>query len=131
MWVQRTPEEVANWRSAARKRGRLDGLMIGVMAWIIAVMVLSAGWFVDFKTGVMVENKYPGTFWTRVPILALVASPLIFIAGRFGAKRELRNEEHRTLCPKCETVGNDNAGTTCDCGGAFVLTRELKWVEDN
>jgi hypothetical protein len=129
MWVQRTPEEVANWRSAARKRGRSDGLMIGVMAWIIAVMVLSAGWFVDFKTGVVVEHHYAGTFWTRLPFLALLGSPIIFIAGHFGAKRALRNEEHRTLCPKCEELGKNNAGATCACGGTFILARELKWVE--
>jgi hypothetical protein len=130
MWVQRTPEEVANWQSTASKRGRSDGLTIGAMAWIIVVVILSAGWIVDFKTGVVVEYRYPGTFWTRLPILALVGSPIIFIAARFGAKRALRNEEHRTLCPKCEMMGNDNAGATCECGGAFVLARELKWVED-
>ena len=129
MWIQRTPEEVAKWQKDAEKQARADGLMIGVMAWIIAVLVLSAGWVVSFQTGMAVERSFGGTFWTRLPIFALLCSPIIFVARRFESRKALRKAQFRTICPKCDTAGVSNAGATCQCGGAFVLSSTMKWVE--
>jgi hypothetical protein len=80
MWVQRTPAEVTKWSQATEKQARSDGLQIGIGAWVIAALVLSAGWVVSFRTGIAVQGSFAGTFLTRLPVFALVTSPIVFIA---------------------------------------------------
>jgi hypothetical protein len=130
MWVERTPEEAAGWQRTAQKEAHSHGLMIGILAWAFAALVLSAGWFVSLQTGVAAQRGFGGTFWTRLPIFALLGSPVIFIARRYESRKALRKAERLTICAQCDSAGEGNAGATCSCGGTFVPSRTLKWVED-
>jgi len=104
-------------------------LTIGLIGWAIAVLVLSAGWVVSFQAGMAVQRSFGGTFWTRLPIFAVLASPIIFIARRVESRKALRRAELRTICPKCDTAADGNAGATCQCGGTFVPSSTVKWVD--
>jgi len=129
MWIQRTPEEVTRWQKATRKEARSHGLLIGVSAWIITVVVLSSGWFVNFQSGIAVPTSFAGTFWVRLPIFGLLASPIIFIALHYESKKVLKAAARLTICPQCDTPGDDNAGASCGCDGTFVPQCSMKWVE--
>jgi hypothetical protein len=129
MWVQRTPEEIAKWRSSAEKEARSTGLTIGLIGWGLAVILLSAGWVVSFRGGMAVQRNFGGTFWTRLPIFALLASPVIFIARRVESRKSLKSAELRTVCITCDSVGENNASAACNCGGTFVPSSTVRWVE--
>jgi uncharacterized membrane protein len=129
MWIQRTPEEEAKWRASAEKDARSHGLMIGLLGWAGAVILVSAGWFVSFSTGMAVQRSHSGSFWIRLLIYGVVASPIIFIARRVESRKALRKDLARTICPKCDTAAENNAGAACQCGGAFVPASTVRWVE--
>ena len=129
MWVQRTPEEVAKVQKDAERQARSDGLIIGIIGWAVAVLVLSAGWVVSFSTGMAVQSSSGGTFWTRLPIFAVLASPIIFIARRVESRKAVRKSQLRTICPGCDRPDEGNAGARCQCGGTFVPSSTIKWVE--
>ena len=129
MWIRRTPEEEAQWRASAEKDARSHGLMIGLLGWGGAVILLSSGWLVNFSTGMAVQKNYGGTFWMRLLIFGVLGSPIMFIACRLESRRAFRKDLARTICPKCDTPAEGNAGRTCQCGGAFVPSSTMKWVE--
>ncbi|PWU09483.1 MAG: hypothetical protein C5B50_27280 [Verrucomicrobia bacterium] len=129
MWVQRTPEEEAQWRANAERGARTHGLVIGLLAWGFGVILLSAGWLVDFKTGLALQRSYGGTFWLRLLIFGVIGSPVIFIVRRVEGRKALRKSLARTICPKCDTAAEGNAGAACQCGGAFVPASTVRWVE--
>ena len=130
MWVQRTPEEMSKWKASTEQKARTDGLQIGIGAWVVASLVLSAGWVMSFRSGVAVQGSWGGTFWTRLPIFAVVTLPIVFVAARYERRKSVRKAASRTICPKCDTAGESNAGTACECGGSFVPQSSMKWVED-
>jgi len=129
MWVQRTPEEEAQWRTTAEKEARSQGLLIGVLGWVGAVLLVSTGWFVSFRTGGAAPIIHDGTFWTRLPIFAVLGSPIIFIARRVETRKSLRKDLARTICPKCDTPAENNACAACPCGATFVPASTVRWVE--
>jgi hypothetical protein len=100
-----------------------------LLGWGIAVILLSVGWVVNFSTGMAAQVSYGGTFWMRLLIFGLLGSPIIFIARRVEGRKALRKQMAGTICPKCDTAAEDNAGATCKCGGAFVPSSTMKWVE--
>lgn len=129
MWVSRTPEEIARWQLVAEKEARTHGWTIALMAWGIAVLVLASGWVVSFSTGVAVGGSWGGTFWTRLPLFAVVGSPVIFIIHRYESRKAMRKAQSRTICPKCDVSGVGNSGAVCQCGGEFVPLSTVKWIE--
>ena len=129
VWVHRTPEEEAQWRARAEEGARSLGLMIGLLGWAGAVILASFGWVVSFSTGLAVQRSYGGTFWTRLLVFAMLGSPIIFIARRVESRKALRKDLARTICPKCDTAAEGNAGSACQCGGAFVPASTVRWVE--
>src|SRR4051794_6094290 len=100
MWVQRTPEEEAQWKATAEKDARSHGFMIGLLGWAGALILVSFGWVVSFSTGMAVQRSYGGTFWTRFLIFGVLGSPIIFIARRVESRKALRKDLARTICPK-------------------------------
>src|SRR5437870_1733476 len=131
MWVQMTPEEAAKWTKRAEKEARSHGLTVGAGAWVLATLVLSGGWIVSFRQGVAVQRSFFGTFWTRLPVFALLTLPFAYIAFRSERKKALREALGRTICPKCDIVGERNAGAACECGGLFLPHSTMKWVEQD
>jgi hypothetical protein len=129
MWIERTPEEIAKWQKDSEQQARSDGLMIGIIAWVFSVLVVSSGWVVSFASEVAAQRSFGGTFWTRLPIIALLALPIIFLARRHETRKALSKSQLRTICPKCDTAAEGNAGEACPCGGTFVPSSSMKWVE--
>lgn len=129
MWVKRTPEEIAKWQEGMVRQARTDGLLIGIVAWVLGALVLSGGWVVSFGAGFAVQRNFGGTFWTRLPIFAVICAPIVFLARRVESRRAMRSAGVRTICPQCDTAAESNAGAACQCGGTFVLSSTMKWVE--
>jgi hypothetical protein len=129
MWVERTPEEIAKWQEATLRKARTDGLIIGIVGWVLGALVLSAGWVVSFASGFAAQRDIGGTFWTRLLVFGVVCAPIVFLARRVESRRAIRNAGLRTICPKCDTAAEGNAGAACRCGGTFVLLSTMKWVE--
>jgi uncharacterized membrane protein len=126
MWIQRTPEEVIQCQKATKKQAHSIGLLLGVMAWIIVVVVVSACWHLSFQTGFPGGREgHVGGFWIRLPIFGIFGVPIIFVVLRYVNKKVAR----RTICPKCDMSGDDNVGMTCKCGGTFVLANTMQWIE--
>jgi hypothetical protein len=129
MWVERSPEELANWQKRAEKEARSHGIWIGISAWAVSTLVLSAGWVVSFSTGIAIQRGMAGTFLIRLPVFALLLSPIIFIASRVERRKALRKAQLGTICPECDTAAEGNAAAKCACGGAFVPVSTVRWVE--
>jgi hypothetical protein len=129
MWVPRNPDEVTKWNQAAEQEARSEGLMIGIGTWVVATPVLSAGWIVSFHAGIALPGGFSGTFWSRLPVFALVTLPFAFVAFSYERKKALKKALDRTICPKCDLAGDCNAGAVCACGGAFIAQSAMKWVE--
>ena len=61
---------------------------------------------------------------------ALVVGALIGLGVFRDVRRsELKNKLSLTVCPRCEKMGKHNDGAKCDCGGEFVKTSEVRWVD--
>jgi len=129
MWVKRTPEETVKRQQDVIRQARSDGLTIGIIGWVLGALVVSAGWVVSFRAGFAVQTNFGGTFWTRLPVFAVVCTPIVFLARRIETKRAVRNAQLRTVCPQCDTAAEGNAGVPCSCGGTFVPSSTMKWVE--
>jgi len=131
MWVQRTPDEIAEWEKAAEIEARSYGRLIAGMVWILVSLLAAGGWFAFFGGGaaIAVQRDVSGGFWSRFPILAVVVAPFAYWLFRREKQKELAKIVRRTICPSCDTADNDNAGVACKCGGSFVLTSSMKWVE--
>jgi hypothetical protein len=129
MWVQRTQDEVARRKESTRKQARSDGLQIGIGAWVSAAVVLSAGWVASFRAGVAVEGSFGGTFLTRLPVFAILTSPIALVAFRYESRKRMKGAEARTICPECDTASESNAGAACGCGGSYLPQSTMKWIE--
>jgi hypothetical protein len=88
---------IEQWKKHAAREARLDALMIGFGAWALVAILFSSGWLVFFRAGMAAYQSYSGTFWTRLPIIALGSSPLILVAFRIEKKRSLRKAENLTV----------------------------------
>src|ERR1041385_3949883 len=129
MWVQRTPEEVAKWHTATEREARSHGRLMGGAVWALVSVLGAGGWVVSFSAGFAAQRSTPGTFWWRLPIVAILALPFAWFVFRRESKKELAQITRRTICSKCDTAGESNAGTSCQCGGVFVSHSTMKWVE--
>jgi len=131
MWIQRTPEEVAKWQKSAESEACSHGRFIGGIVWLLVAVCLAGGWFffLSSGTGIVGQREVTGSFWLRLPIYGLVAAPFAYFVFRYERKKELAKILRRTICPKCDTPAESNIGATCKCGGSFVPSSTMKWVE--
>jgi len=131
MWVPRTSEEVNNWHAATKREARTHGLLMAGLVWAGITALLAGGWIAGGRAGVIAQNGVAGgTFWTRVPIFAVLAVPFAFWLFRRESRRELERAANMTICPQCDTAGELNTGAACDCGGTFVLQSTVRWVDE-
>ena len=129
MWIQRTPEEISRRQKSVEKEALSQGWIFGVLGWLAVVVVTSTGWLFCLQFGIVAESRFGGTFWSRLPVFAVIGLPIIFLTRRSVSKGILEKAARRTICPKCDTPSEGNAGETCKCGGAFIATKEMKWVD--
>jgi len=130
MWVQRTAGEREQWHRTTARDARSHGLIIGGMVWVVLSLMLAGGWVASAQFAVVAESGGSGSFWKRLPILAIVILPLCWWISRREGKRKLHSAIHRTICPKCETAAEGNAGLSCDCGGSFMPQSTVKWSDE-
>ena len=131
MWIHRTPEEVARWQKASEGEACSHGRLIGGIVWLLVAVSSAGGWFFFLSGGASIVSQrvVSGGFCLRLPIFGLVAAPFAYFVFRYERKKELAKIMRRTICPQCDTTAENNAGAPCKCGGSFVPTRTMKWVE--
>ena len=59
-----------------------------------------------------------------------MALPFAFWLYRRESRNELQRSFQMTICPECETAGEGNVDTVCQCGGTMVLQSTVRWVDD-
>jgi hypothetical protein len=131
MWVQRTEDEIKEWNIATAREARTQGLIFAVGTWLGITAILAGGWIAGGRFGVVAESAVAGGgFWSRFPVFAVCGLPVAYWMLRRTRKEELKRAELMTICPKCDTAGEENAGAPCECGGNFVLQSTVRWVDD-
>ena len=131
MWTQRTPEEVEKWRQAAANEACSHGRLIGGLVWVAVAVLAAGGWFffMGGNAGVAIQRNVSGGFWLRLPIFGIIAAPFAYFVFRTERRKERARIAARTICPQCDSAGEGNANTPCQCGGTFVSASTMKWVE--
>jgi hypothetical protein len=130
MWIQRTPEEVAKWHEATAKEARSHGRLVAGLVWVGVAVFVAGDWFVSFRGGFATHSSTTGSFLVRLPIVAAVALPFAWFVYRRETRSELAKLSRQTICPQCDTSGEQQAGNSCECGGKFVPTSTVRWVDD-
>ncbi len=65
-----------------------------------------------------------------IPALpANLAAAALALAAAFWLSRSPSSKRTALICQKCNRVTVNGGQTHCECGGAFSLLREMKWVE--
>ncbi|HXR06937.1 MAG TPA: hypothetical protein VN765_06375 [Candidatus Acidoferrum sp.] len=65
-----------------------------------------------------------------IPALpANLAAAALALAAAFWLSRSPASKRTVLICQKCNRVTVNGGQTHCECGGAFSLLREMKWVE--
>jgi hypothetical protein len=129
MWAARTPDELTTWKRAAEKDARLSALVFGGGVWIGISILLAGGWVASAQ-GMASQKFLPDSFWSRLLILAIVGFPFAIWMFRREKRKHLERALAMTICPGCDTAGEYNEGSSCNCGGAFVLQSTVRWIED-
>jgi hypothetical protein len=131
MWVERTPDEVAKWRAAKTRAARRYGAIFAGSIWVAVSILATCGWsFFSSGGGVVaVQRDVSGRVWWVMPLAILMIFPFVYFCFRQQSRSRLREYERLTICPKCDSAGDNNAGAQCQCGGTFVPSSTVKWVE--
>ena len=108
-------------RATARPWDRGPGLDRG--------LVCVAGGLLYTRAGVN-HHHVTGSFWVRLPILAVLAAPFAYWFYRHEMRKELAKAIRRTICPTCDIAGDGNAGQACRCGDTYVAQCSMKWVDE-
>jgi len=130
VWVKKTTEEVAAYLEKERKDARFYALLLAAFVWVLVTAALSGGWIFSLRAGFMVQRSASGSFWTRLPIMAVVALPFSIWLYRRDRRAQLEKSASTTVCTTCDSISEGNAGSVCACGGPFVLRSTVKWVDD-
>jgi hypothetical protein len=131
MWVERNPEELKRWVEASEREARTGGGLIAGLAWLGSSVLLAGGWFASARMAVLAQTNSGGSFWSRFPVFLLITLPFAYwIYGR-EKKRAFAAASSATICPKCETAGEGNEGSSCECGGTFSAQSKMKWAEED
>lgn len=131
MWVNRTSEETEKWKAAAAREARFHGLLFAGGCWLVITPILAGGWIAGGRMGVVAQDSVAaGSFWTRLPIFALLGLPVAYWLFRHERSKSLASSAQMTICPKCDTAGEGNVDAGCECGGNFVLQSSVRWVDE-
>ena len=129
MWVERNPEELLKWNAATRKEARFQGLLVGGLSWAGVSIIVAGGW-VASAHWVAATQRLAGGFWYRLLVVGVLGSPFAVWLYRRVEKMDFERALRMTICPKCDTAGEGNAGAACECGGAYALQSTVRWVDD-
>lgn len=131
MWIKRTPEEIAQWEKGAERQASSHGWIIAGPVWVLVSVFAASGFYTFLFGGTVVATQQSASdsFWFRLPIFGVVAAPFVYWIFRHERKKELAKIKRRTICTQCDTAASSNAGTACECGGSFVPSSTMKWIE--
>ena len=129
MWVNRTSEEIAKSYWNAKIDALTHGLLIGIAAWVVSTAMLASGWLISPTLGIAVEQGAGGDFWKRIPMCAFGTLPFAIFAFWYERRKALKRIISQTICIQCDSIGSNNASSICSCGGIFVESNSMKWVE--
>jgi hypothetical protein len=129
MWVPRTSEEVANWKTATEREARFQGLLFAGLAYGGIAVLLAGGWVAGVKW-VAIQDGVTGGFWPRLLVFLLLGLPVAVWVFRREKRVQLDRASRMTICPKCDTAGEGNAGERCRCGGEFALQSAMRWDDE-
>ena len=129
MWIPRTQEEVGKWNDAATREARFQGFLFGGLAWAGVAAILAGGWSASAKW-VAVQDGASGSFWFRLPIFLILGLTVAVWLFRREKRNHFERASQMTICPKCDTAAEGNAGASCECGGEFVLQRNVRWADE-
>lgn len=131
MWIERTPEEIKQWEKKAESEASSHGWLIAGTVWLLVSICLASGVSIFYGSGTIIatQTNVTGIFWFRFLLYGLLAAPFAYWVFRRERKKEHIKIKQRTVCPQCDTSASGNAGATCRCGGSFVLTSTVKWIE--
>jgi len=118
------------WQNAAEREASSHGRLIAGIVWILVSIFAAAGYFfIGGSVGIMGQQSVSGSVWLRLPVFGLISAPLAYWIYRRERRKELAKITQRTICPGCDASAEGNAGIGCKCGGNFVLSSTMKWVE--
>lgn len=130
MWIPRTPEQVEKWHASSRREARFNGRLYAGGVCLIIPLILAGGWTAGAKGTAAQGAVSGGSFWSRFLIFVLLCLPVAYLIYRRECKKEMERALRMTICPKCETAGEDNAETPCSCGGTFVPQSTVRWADE-
>jgi hypothetical protein len=130
MWIPRTPDEVASWRKATSRESLANARLVGVLLWLAISAMAAAGLVVSRNAAFAIGKGNAGGFWIRFGYSAALSFPFVCFGLWRVYRSDMAKEERRTVCPRCDTTGTGNAGSSCACGSAFVPCSSVRWVED-
>ena len=131
MWVERTQDEVTKWRASKTRAARRYGAIFAGSLWVAVPILAISGWSFFSSGGVVmaVQRDVSGRVWWVMPGAILMIFPITYFCFRQQSRSRLREYERFTICPKCDSAGVNDAGAQCQCGGTFVPSSTVKWVE--
>jgi hypothetical protein len=131
MWVERTQDEVTKWRASKTRAARRYGVIFAGSIWVAVSIMVIYGWSLFSSGGVVVavQRDISARVWWVMPGAILMIFPIIYFCFRQQSKSRLREYDRFTICPKCDSAGDNNAGAPCRCGGTFVPSSTVRWVE--
>lgn len=121
MWVQRTADEVREVRRTQRKQLIQGAAFFGGFAAAGVTVVHSLREWIASGSLFAAPSEMP----QRIPS-AIVFGMLV--AGAFYLLYRRQRPNTAVVCPGCESVQNEVAGTVCSCGGGFERMEDLKWI---
>ncbi len=132
MWIQRTPDEVAKWNAAAEREAFNHARLLTGIIWILVCVIFAGGssFLLASGTIIPVQMNSSAISWLEWPSIVLITAPFAYWLFRREKRSELKKIQQRTICAQCDTADSGNAGVSCQCGGSFVLSSTMKWVEE-
>jgi len=127
MWIPRTKEEQDRWTARTHAQARSFALGIGILVFIGVTSAMYFG-----VSLVAAHRMFMGPSSRPMGLIgALLAGAFIGLGVFRDVRRsELKKHLSLTICPRCGTMGQLNEGEKCGCGGEFVKTSKVRWVDE-
>ncbi len=128
MWIDRTPQEKLAWANRSRSQASRFAFAIGASAFIVLTACLYFGVSLNLRA-----QMFAGAATRPVSLGVAIFAGLFIGIGLFRDVRrsELKKMEEAAICPLCNAFSESSSAAQCSCGGTFVPTSEVRWVDDD